>query len=120
MPPGRFLVVVEIQGFQAGMIVLGRTAEDVSELACAIEFLCHHGFFAVGGCFGHHVRESGTFHGFKQLIAFFFVHGGRNGAEHVFAGLEALDCVAHMVGCRGEKGYGFDFGVAAQCLQRFV
>ena len=53
-------------------------------------------------------------------MAFFFVHGGRNGAEHVFAGLEALDCVAHMVGCRGEKGYGFDFGVAEQFLQRFV
>ena len=117
MSPGRFLVVVEIQGFQTGMIVLSRTAEDVSELARAIELLCHHGFFAVGGCFSHHISESRAFHGFKQLMAFFFGHGGRNSTEHVFAGLQALDRVAHMVRCRGEKGYGFDFGVAEQFFQ---
>ena len=99
------------------MIVLGRTTEDVSELACAIEFLRHHGFFAISGRFSHHVSESGTFHGFKQLIAFFFGHCGRNRAEHMFAGLETLNRVAHMVGCRGEQGYGFDFRIAEQFLQ---
>lgn len=114
------LAVFEIEGFEAGVVVLAFAGVEVAEGAIVVEFAGGNGELLVVACFGHHVGEAGALHLGDELGALFERHGGGDSGEDMLAGAESLDGVADVIGRGGEEADGFDLFVLEKIVEGVV